>query len=71
MLPLVNPEIPMTTYVLLFIYLASGAPLTGDGNTLVFHQRETCRQAGQELLDLTVATATFRFECIRAEESTK
>ena len=61
----------MTTYVLLFLSIATGQPLTADGNTLVFHSREVCQQAGREFIDLAVAQAAFRFVCIRAEESPK
>jgi len=61
----------MTAYVLLFLSVATGQPLTGDGDTLVFHSREVCQQAGRQFVDIAMAQAAFRFVCIRAEESPK
>ena len=62
----------MTAFVLLFISLSTGQPLTGDNATLVLRTQDQCTQTGQYLLGhLPEVRKTFTYECIPAVESEK
>lgn len=58
------------TYVLLFISLATGQPLTGDNAVLVFKTQDQCVTAGQTFLQaLPEVRARFTYECIPAQKA--
>lgn len=62
----------MTSFILLFISLSTGQPLTGANATLVLRTQQACTDTGQYLLGhLPEVRRTFTYECIPAVESPK
>ena len=62
----------MTSFVLLFISLSTGQPLTGDNATLVLRTQDQCTSTGQYLMaNLPEVRKAFTYECLPAAESTK
>ena len=62
----------MTSFVLLFISLSTGQPLTGDNATLVLHTQDQCTQTGQYLMaHLPEVRQAFTYECVPAVEAGK